>query len=99
MGNLDAQESCNSQFQSSSSPSSFNSHMSLTTALTNMKLGREMKLCDPTNIDMFKSIYFLESNNKQPQAIHYKGGMYVHVTDKEKHCGRPNLIHGQISVP
>ena len=42
---------------------------------------------------------FLENNNQQPQAIHYKGGMYVHVTDKEKHCGRRNLIHGQIFMP
>ena len=82
----------NSQFQNSSSPSpSPSTHVSLTTALTNMKLGREMKLCDPTNIGMFK---ILENNNKQPRAIHYKGGKYVHVTDKEKHCGRRNLIHG-----
>ena len=34
----------------------FNSRISLTTVLTNMKLGREMKLCDPTNIGMFKSM-------------------------------------------
>ena len=57
----------------------FNSCISLTAALTNMKLGREMKLCVPTNIGMLKSmqtIFFLENNNKQPQAIHYKGGMY-----------------------
>ena len=53
------------------------------------KLGREMKLCDPTNIGMFKSMYFLENNNNQPRAI-----QHVHVTDKQKHCGRRNLIRG-----
>ena len=40
-----------------------------------------MELCDPTNNIMFKSI--LENNNKQPRAIHYKGDMYVHVTDEK----------------
>ena len=40
---------------SSSSPCS-GSHISLTGALRNTKLGREMKLCDPTNIGMFKSM-------------------------------------------
>ena len=44
----------------------FNSRSSLTTALTNMKLGREMKLCDPTNNVMFKQFI---SWKKQHQAI------------------------------
>ena len=61
--------------------------MSLTGALTNMKLSREMKLCDPTNIIMFKSmltIYFLDNNNKDPEQYIIKGTCsYVHVTDKE----------------
>ena len=57
--------------------------LALTGALTNMKLGREMKLYDPMNRVTFKSMYFLE-NNEQPRAIHYKGHMYVHVTDKKK---------------
>ena len=52
-----------------------------------------MKLSDPTNNIRFKRIHFLENNNKQPRAIHYKGDMYVHVTDKEKDRGRRNLIH------
>ena len=69
------------------------SRISLTAALTNVKLGKEMKLCDLTNNVMFKQ-FFLENNNKQRQAIHYKGDMYVHVTDKENHCGRRNLICG-----
>ena len=44
-----------------------NSCISLTGAPTNMKVGREMKLCDPTNIVMVKGMQtFLE--NKQPQA-------------------------------
>ena len=51
-----------------------------------------------TYVGMF-SMYFLENNNKQPQAIHYKGGMYVHVTDKEKHCGRRNWMHGKFLCP
>ena len=34
----------------------FHPRISLTAALTNMKLGREMKLCDPTNIGMSKSM-------------------------------------------
>ena len=78
----------------------FDSRISLTTALTNMKLGREMKLCDLTNIGMFKYVnnLFLKQQQK-PRAIHYIGGMYVHVTDKEKHCGRRNLIHGEIFLP
>ena len=37
--------------------------------------------------------FILENNSKQSQAIHYKGDMYAHVTDKEKHCGGRNLIH------
>ena len=72
----------------------FNSHSSLTAALTNMKLGREIKLCDPTNNVMFKICNNSENKNKQHRAIHYKGGLYVHVTDKENHCGRRNLICG-----
>ena len=42
-----------------------------------MKHGREMKLCDPMNIGMFKNLFI---GNKKPR---YKGGMCVHVTDKE----------------
>ena len=57
--------------------------ISLTTALTNMIVCREMELCDLTNNVMFKSMYFLENKKKQPRAIHHKGDMYVHVTDKE----------------
>ena len=34
----------------------FDSRSSLTVALTRMKLGREMKLCDPTNDVMFKNM-------------------------------------------
>ena len=48
-----------------------NSCISITAALTNMKLGGEMKLCDPTNSVMFKSVQTLGNNNKQPRAIHY----------------------------
>ena len=46
----------------------FDSRSSLTAA--NMTLGREMKLCDPTNNVMFKICNFLENNNKQLRAIH-----------------------------
>ena len=44
--------------------------ISLTTALTNMKLGREIKLCDMTNIVMVKIMYFLEKHKKQSRPIH-----------------------------
>ena len=37
----------------------FNSRISLTAVLTNMKLGGEMKLCDLMNNIMFESMFFL----------------------------------------
>ena len=43
----------------------FNSHISLTIALTIMKLGREMKFSDPTNNVKFKCMSFL---GKQQQT-------------------------------
>ena len=55
-------------FRNSSSPFLmfwFNSHISLTIALTIMKLGREMKFSDPTNNVKFKSMSFL---GKQQQT-------------------------------
>ena len=36
---------------------------------------------------------------KQPRVIHYKGDMYLHVTDKEKHLGRRNLIMYKFLFP
>ena len=39
----------------------FDSRISLTAALTNMKLGREIKLCNPTSIGMVKIMHFLEN--------------------------------------
>ena len=41
-----------------------------------------MKLCDPTNNVMFKSMSFL-GKQQQTTSIHYNGDMYVHVSDKE----------------
>ena len=79
MGKLYAQERCYNQFQNYSSPYSALTciYSSLTGALTNIKLSREMKLCDPTNIKVYS-----ENKNNQPRAIHYKGDMDVHVTKK-----------------
>ena len=42
---------------------------SLTGALTNMKLRRKKKFCDPMNNAIFKSTCFLENNTIKPQAI------------------------------
>ena len=46
---------------------SFNSRISLTIALTNKKLGREMKLCDPTNIGMCQFISWKTTTNNLEQ--------------------------------
>ena len=45
----------------------FNSHISLTTAPTNVKLGRDMKFCDPMNNVKFKTMSFL-GKQQQPTS-------------------------------
>ena len=60
----------------------FDSRISLNAALTNMKLGREIKLCDPTSIGMVKIMHFSENKKKQSRPIHFDWHTYVHVTDK-----------------
>ena len=83
----------NSHF-ANSSPCSGSTRVSA--ALTNMKLGIETKLCDPTNIGMVKIMHFLEKNKKQSWPIHFDWHMYVHVTDKENDSGK---LYGSISLP
>ena len=64
-----------------------------------MKLGREIKLCDPTNIGMVKIMHFLENSLSQYCCVYVIGICnYVHVTD-EKDGGKRNFIHGSVSMP
>ena len=66
-------------------------HYSVLT-ITNMKLGGEMKLCDPTNNVMFKTMSFLGKQQHNLEQYIIKGTcMYVHVTDKEKHMWKTKL--------
>ena len=67
----------------------FNSRISLTTAMTNMKLGREMKLCDPTNIGMCKQFISWKTTTNNLEQYIIKVACIVEI-----HCGRRNLIHG-----
>ena len=77
-------------FQTSSPSCSGSSRVaiSLTAALTNMKLGREIKLCDVTNIITVKHCISWKTTKKQSRPIHSYCHMYVDVTDKEKQCER-----------
>ena len=55
-----------------------NSHSSLTAALTHKKLGREMKLCDPTNNIMFKNNIGLVSSILLGWELHVISLYYVY---------------------